>query len=329
MLRHAQELTDTLVESCRLNSDSLVVEIGSNDGYLLQYFLAKKIPVLGIEPAMNVVEVAKSKGVPTLCDFFDVKLARKLRLEGRCADVIVANNVLAHMADLRGFAQATRILLKEEGIASVEVPYVKDMIDRCEFDTVYHEHRCYFSLTALDDLFRRNGMILEDVERLPLHGGSLRISVANEGRAEASHAVQSLLREEAAWGVRSLESYLDFARKAQQVRTALPQLLESLKQKGKRIAAYGAAAKGTMLLNYCGIGKELLDFVVDRSPFKQGRYMPGARLPIYDSTMLLKEMPDYTLLLSWNFAEEILQQQAEYRRQGGQFIIPIPDVKFL
>lgn len=330
MLRHAQTLVERLIVTRSLGKNSLVVELASNDGYLLQFYVQRGIPVLGIEPAVNVARVAQvERNVPTLCEFFGDELARQLREQGKRADVIHAHNVLAHVADLNGFVEGIQLLLKEHGIAVIEVPYVKDLIDRCEFDTIYHEHLCYYSLTALDRLFRQHELMLADVERIPLHGGSLRLFVAHEGNAQPSAAVQSLLDEEAAWGVDQIGFYLDFGRRVKQIKRTLCSMLKSLKGDGKRVAAYGAAAKGTVLLNYCGIGKDFIEFVVDRSPYKQGRYMPGVHLPIYSPSQLLEEMPDYTLLLAWNFADEILKQQAEYLRRGGKFIIPIPEVKVI
>lgn len=327
MLLHAQKMAHHLIKTRQLDSSSLVVELASNDGYLLQYFVAKGVPVFGIEPAVNVARVAEKKGVRTLCEFFGESLARKLRDNGRAADVIIANNVLAHVADLNGFVEGVRILLKKDGIGVIEVPYVRDMINRCEFDTIYHEHLCYFSLTSLDWLFRKHRLIVADVERIPVHGGSLRLFVTHESRTEQSDAVHRLAQEEAAWGIDRLNSYLDFGRKAEQIRISLRRLLEGFKQEGKCIAAYGAAAKGAVLLNYCGIGKETLDFVVDRSPHKQGCYMPGVHVPIHEPSRLLEELPDYTLLLAWNLTDEILEQQTEYRRRGGKFILPIPEPK--
>lgn len=330
MVRHAQTLVERLIVTRPLDKNSLVVELGSNDGYLLQFYVQRGIPVLGIEPAVNVARVAQTeRNVPTLCDFFSDELAHQLREQGKRADIIHAHNVLAHVADLNGFVRGIQLLLKEHGIAVIEVPYVKDLIDRCEFDTIYHEHLCYYSLTALDCLFRQHKLMLADVERIPLHGGSLRLFVAHEGQAQPSAAVQPLLDEERAWGVDQIGFYLDFGRRIEQVKRDLRAMLESLKEDGKRVAAYGAAAKGTVLLNYCGIGKDFIEFVVDRSPYKQGRYTPGVHLPIYAPSQLLEAMPDYTLLLTWNFADEILEQQAEYGQRGGKFIIPIPQVRIL
>jgi hypothetical protein len=217
--------------------------------------------------------------------------------------------------------------LKDEGIAVIEVPYVKEMIDRCEFDTIYHEHLRYFSLTALDKLFRRHGLALADAERIAIHGGSLRLFVAHEDRAQPSREVQALLHEEAAWGVDHLEFYQSFARRVEDLKASLRDLLLELRQDGKRLAAYGAAAKGSTLLNYCGIGQGILDFVVDRSTYKQGRFMPGVHLPIYPPVKLLEAIQDYVLLLTWNFADEILKQQTEFQQRGGHFVIPIPEVK--
>ncbi len=330
MLRHAQGLVEGVINSRHLDSSNFVIEIASNDGYLLQYYKQKGIPVLGIEPAINIAKVAeKERGIPTLSEFFGIELANKLALQGKKADVIHAHNVLAHVADLNGFVAGISLLLKEDGIAIIEAPYLKDLIDQCEFDTIYHEHLCYFSLISLDNLIERHGMVIQDAERVLIHGGTLRLLVAKASSSGRSNAVQNLLRAEANWGMDRFEYYNDFARRVEELKESLCSLLAYLKQDGKAIAAYGAAAKGSTLLNYFGIGQQFLDYVVDRSTFKQGHYMPGVHLPIYSPDKLLVSMPDYILLLTWNFADEILVQQAEYRRRGGRFIIPIPEVNVI
>jgi SAM-dependent methyltransferase len=324
MLQHASALVERLIAERGLGGDQLAVEVASNDGYLLQYYHRAGIPVLGIEPARNIAAVARERGIDTIGDFFGADLARRLVAEGRRADVLHANNVLAHVADLNGFVAGIGLVLKGDGVAVIEVPYARDMIAGGEFDTIYHEHLCYFSLTALDRLFRRHGLVVGDVERLPIHGGSLRIFVRPAGEEGVTARVAELLAEEAAWGVDRLECYTGFGTKVAQLRQELRDLLRQLKAEGKRIAAYGASAKGSTLLNYFGIGGETLDFVVDRSTVKQGRYTPGTHLPIVAPEQLLAAAPDYVLLLTWNFAREILEQQAEYRRRGGRFIVPIP-----
>lgn len=332
MLRHAEETAARLARERRLDASSLVIEVASNDGYLLQHYKRAGVPVLGIEPATNIARIAEQeRGIPTLCEFFGDELARRLAGEGKRADVIHANNVLAHVADLNGVVSGFASMLKPGGVAVIEAPYVKEMIDRREFDTIYHEHLCYFSLTALEHLFRRHRLIITDVERLPIHGGTLRIFAAREDGAseQQSAAVRQLLEEEAAWGVTGTEFYRGFGAQVERLRDELLALLGRLKADGKRVAAYGASAKGSTLLNYFGVGAETIDFVADRSTVKQGYYTPGTHLHIRPPEKLLEEMPDYVLLLTWNFADEILAQQQEYRRRGGRFIIPVPEVRVL
>jgi len=328
MLRHAQTIVERVLESRSLDTSSLAIEIASNDGYLLQFYKQAGIPVLGVEPALNIARVAENeRGIRTITDFFGAETATCLAAQGERADVIHANNVLAHVPDLNGFVQGLRLLLKPDGVAIIEVPYVKDLVDRCEFDTIYHEHLSYFALTALVHLFDRHGLAIQQVERLAIHGGSLRLFVeVDRGQARTS-SVTELLETENSWGVNRLEFYQDFARRVAELKRSLRNLVFDLKDRKERLAAYGAAAKGSTLLNYFDIGNGTLDFVVDRSSHKQGRYMPGVRLPIYSPARLLEEMPSHVLLLTWNFADEILSQQEEYRRRGGKFIIPIPELR--
>ena len=330
MLRHAGTLVARLVSERGLGPDSLAAEVASNDGYLLQFYRQAGVPVLGIEPAANIARAAEERGIRTVCEFFSAEVAARLANEGNRADVIHANNVLAHVADLNGVVQGFHELLREGGTLVVEAPYVKDMIDDVEFDTIYHEHLCYFSLTALDRLFRRHGLVIWNVERLPIHGGSLRVFAAREADGvQPLGAVSELLAEEEAWGVARPEFYQGFASRVERLKEELGELLRRLKGEGKRVVAYGASAKGSTLLNYFGIGAETLDYMVDRSTVKQGRYTPGTHLLIRSPEVLLEDRPDYVLLLTWNFAEEILAQQAAYRERGGRFIVPIPSLRVI
>jgi len=326
MLAHAQTLVERTIESERLGADSLVVEIASNDGYLLQYYQRRGIPVLGIEPAANVAEVAvRDRKIPTRVDFFSADLAASLRAEGLRATIVHANNVFAHVPDTNGFMRGLATILADDGVAIVEAPYVRTMLDQREFDTIYHEHVFYFSLTAVDRLAQRHGLVVADVEELGIHGGSLRFFFRPAQSATQSSRVQALLEEEQRWGVDDRATYDAFGDDVKALRESLRTLLTDLKAGGRRLAAYGASAKGSTLLNYFGIGSDLLDFVVDRSTVKQGRYTPGTHLLIRPVDVLSQERPDYVLLLTWNFKDEILDQQESYRRAGGKFIVPIPE----
>jgi SAM-dependent methyltransferase len=327
LLNHSRKNVLELIQSRKLNAASFVVELASNDGYLLKNYVENRIPVLGIDPAEGPAKTAEANGVPTLCDFFTTDLADKLNAEGKAADVIHANNVLAHVADTNGFVEGISTLLKDSGVAVIEFPYLKDLIDHVEFDTIYHEHLCYFSATAADKLMRNHNLFLNEVKRLPIHGGSLRLFV--EKRENVGQSVKSLLDLERKAGIDKLSYYNGFAERTANLKIKLLELLHGLRSDDKKIAGYGAAAKGSTLINYAGIGRDLIDFVVDRNTHKHDLYMPGQHIPICGTEKLLEYLPDYVLLLAWNFAEEIVSQQQEYCNRGGRFIIPVPEPRIL
>ena len=329
LLRHAREAAERYRQEFALGPGSLVVEIASNDGYLLKNFVAAGVPCLGIEPAANIAKVAREKGIETIVEFFGGELAGKLAGQNRQADLILGNNVFAHVPETNDFAEGIRKLLKPDGIAILEFPYGVDLIEKNEFDTIYHEHVFYFTLAALIPLAERNGLEIWRVERIPIHGGSLRLFLGRKGSRAVEESVPRLLEEEKRNGITSLEYYNGFGQNVVKLKEDLRQLIERLKQSGKTVAAYGASAKGSTLLNFFALDGRSLDFVADLSTYKQGRLTPGTHLPIVAPAALVERMPDYTLLLTWNFAEEILAQQAEYRRLGGRFIIPIPAVQVI
>lgn len=329
MLRHARDAAERYQREFALGAGNFVVEIASNDGYLLQNFVRLGVPCLGIEPAANIAKVAREKGVETLEEFFSETLARRLVEAGRRADLILGNNVFAHAPDINDFVTGLRTLLQPAGRIVLEFPYAAEFLEQREFDTIYHEHVFYFSLTALAPLFQRHGLEVFHVERLPIHGGSLRLFAGHTGAHATQASVAQTLADEARRGLASMAPYEAFAAGVQELKRELVALLHRLKHEDNSIAAYGASAKGSTLLNFFGLDRDTLDFVADRSTYKQGRFTPGAHLPILPPEELLRRQPDYTLLLTWNFAEEILEQQHAYRAAGGRFIVPIPAVRIL
>ncbi|MFO0972166.1 MAG: class I SAM-dependent methyltransferase [Phycisphaerae bacterium] len=328
-LAHARRLADSLITARRLSRRSQVVEIASNDGYLLRNFVARGIPALGVDPAGTVAAAAERAGVQTLCAFFNRDLACRLRRDGTSADVVIANNVLAHVPDPVDVLTGMRLLLRPGGTVEIEVPWLCDLVEKTEFDTIYHEHIYYYSLTALAPLCRAAGLEPLHVLHLPTHGGSLHLSAGLPGDYPVRPSVAAWLADEARRGVRSAHYFTRFATRAVALRGELRATLAALKRAGHTLAAYGAAAKGATLLNFCGLGRETLDFVVDRSAAKHGRFMPGSHLPILPTDELLHRRPAYALLLAWNWADEILVQQRTYRAAGGRFIIPLPTLRIV
>ena len=326
-LRHAREYVGEMVRRFGYGKSSFVVEIASNDGYLLQYFVEQGIPVLGVEPSANVAEAARKKGVDTLVRFFGVETAKKLVAEGRKADLLLGNNVLAHVPDLNDFVAGMKILLKPGGVITMEFPHLLRLMQENQFDTIYHEHFSYFSFLTVQKVFARHGLTLFDVQELKTHGGSLRIFARHDedsGKAK-TRAVEELLQEELRAGLDRLAAYADFAEKVRVAKRKLLRFLIDAKVAGKKIAAYGAPAKGNTLLNYCGIRSDFIDYTVDRSPHKQGMFLPGTHIPIYAPEKIFETKPDYLVILPWNLKEEIVEQMSSIRQWGGKFVLPIPE----
>lgn len=322
LLKHSRENALDLIDDRGLHGESLVVELASNDGYLLKNYVEFGVPVLGVDPAENQVAAANKIGVKSICEFFGKELGEKLAAEGVKADVIHANNVLAHVADTNSFVAGIAAILKDTGVAVIECPYLLPMIEKTEFDTVYHEHYFYWSCTALDNHFRRHGLYLNEIKHLSIHGGSLRLFVEKVERPGES--IKAALKKERELGADKLPFFASFGGKVNQLKSDLNQLIDDLRAQGKTVAAYAAAAKGATLVNFAEIDWTRIDFTVDRAAAKQGKLMPGSKIPIYAPEAIVEKMPDYVVMLAWNFADEILAQQAEYREKGGKFIIPVP-----
>jgi SAM-dependent methyltransferase len=327
MLKHAAAAAERYRQEFKLTHESFVVELGSNDGYLLQNFLRAGIPCLGVDPAANVAVEAQIKGIATIVDFFGQAIAQKLAGQKRQADLILGNNVFAHAPLINDIVAGLKILLKPQGRIVIEVPYAMDLFEHTEFDTIYHEHVFYFTITALEKLLTRHNLTLFHVEKIAIHGGTVRLFVSHADAHPIQPSVQAFLQDEEQKGVFTDDYYQRFATQVKKIHDDLWALVQKLKADGKTIAAYGASAKGCTLLNFCGLGRDHIDFVVDRNTHKQNLLTPGQHIPIFPAEELLNRQPDYALLLTWNFAEEILAQQKTYRDRGGKFIIPVPEVK--
>lgn len=327
-LAHAKAYTDLMAQRFAINEKSLVVEIASNDGYLLQYFVEKKVPVLGIEPAANVAAVATQKGIPSLVKFFNSDTARELVSKGQRADLLLGNNVLAHVPDINNFVAGMKILLKPAGVITMEFPHLMRLMEENQFDTIYHEHFSYLSFSTVERIFAAHGLTLFDVEELPTHGGSLRIYARHEedkAKPVGPSVIELRAREQKA-GFEKLETYSRFAEQVKETKRKLLEFLIHAKQNGKTIVGYGAPGKGNTLLNYCGIRTDFIDYTVDRSPYKQGMFLPGTRIPVFSPDRIRETRPDYLLILPWNLKDEIIRQNAYIREWGGQFVVPIPEV---
>ena len=330
-LEHARQYTETMIRLHNLSGAKRVVEIASNDGYLLQYFKQSGIPVLGVEPAANVAKVALAAGIPTVIKFFGTNTARELVRDGQQADLLLGNNVLAHVPDLNDFVSGMKILLKSDGLITMEFPHLANLIEQSQFDTIYHEHCSYLSLATVERIFSRHGLVIFDVDELETHGGSLRIYAKHcedSGKA-VSDRVARIKGHENELGLDKLETYTSFANKVREVKYSLLELLIKIKRQGKSVVGYGAPAKGNTLLNYCGIREDFLDYTVDASPHKQGCLLPGTHIPICHPDMIKETRPDYLLILPWNLKAEVMQQMAYIRQWGGKFVVPIPHVEVL
>ncbi|HEY7214523.1 MAG TPA: class I SAM-dependent methyltransferase [Thermoanaerobaculia bacterium] len=328
-LRHAETYAAAMIERFALGSEHQVIEVASNDGYLLRWFKERDIPVLGVEPARNVAEAAEAAGIPTVVRFFGAATARDLAAQGKRADLLVGNNVLAHVPDLNDFVAGLEVLLGPSGVLTMEFPHLLRLIEEDQFDTIYHEHYSYFSFTTVRKVFAAHGLTLFDLEELPTHGGSLRIYARHDeddSKPIGERVGDLLVREETA-RLGCIETYSSFSQRVQRVKRNLLRFLIQAREEGKTIAGYGAAAKGNTLLNYCGVRTDFLDYTVDRSPHKQGRYLPGTRIPIHAPDRLWETQPDYVLILPWNLKEEIMEQMADVRSWGGRFVVPIPEVR--
>jgi SAM-dependent methyltransferase len=330
-LRHAAEYTDAAVKRFSLDSASFVVELASNDGYLLRNFVEKGIPCLGVEPAANVAREAEKAGVPTLVRFFGADTAREMAADGQMADLVVGNNVLAQVPDLNDFVEGIGILLKPSGVATLEFPHLMQLMEQCQYDTIYHEHFCYFAWITVERIFAMHGLRLFDVDELPTHGGSIRIYACHEANKECpmTHRANAMRQRELDAGYDQVETYTGFGEQVRESKRSLLSLLIELKRCGKKIAGYGAPGKGNTLLNYCGIRTDFIDFTVDRNPYKQGMQLPGTRIPIFPVEKIDEERPDYLLILPWNLKEEIMEQMGHVRSWGCRFIIPIPSATVL